>query len=97
MGVLSSFIAREFPGSGREREVERAGAAIPAIPASRGQEASKNSGNSRGAIPNSAALAHRCACGAVGIHGVGWFLRQPDRATWYCSQCFTTLRAAGRA
>lgn len=40
---------------------------------------------------------HRCGCGGVGIHGVGWFLRQPDRATWYCSPCFRALRSAGRA
>jgi len=40
---------------------------------------------------------HRCACGSAGVHGVGWFVRQPDRATWFCSECFAALRAAGQA
>jgi len=40
---------------------------------------------------------HRCACGSIGSIGVGWFLRQPDRASWYCGPCFELLPTDGRA
>jgi hypothetical protein len=31
---------------------------------------------------------HRCGCGSVGFIGVGWFLKEPSRARWYCSACY---------
>jgi hypothetical protein len=37
---------------------------------------------------------HRCACGAVGIIATGWFLRSPEKARWYCGECY---RTKGRA
>jgi hypothetical protein len=40
---------------------------------------------------------HRCGCGAVGIVGVGWFLRKPIGARWYCAPCFKRLPPDGRA
>lgn len=31
---------------------------------------------------------HRCACGEVGVIGVGWFLRRPECARWFCGECY---------
>jgi hypothetical protein len=36
------------------------------------------------------AVIHHCACGEIGIYGVGWFLREPSRARWYCAACAPT-------
>lgn len=33
---------------------------------------------------------HRCACGEVGVIGVGWFLRDQSRARWLCAKCYRT-------
>ncbi len=33
-----------------------------------------------------------CACGKIAIFGVGWFLRNPERARWYCAACFPRER-----
>jgi hypothetical protein len=48
------------------------------------------SGESRISVPE----VHRCACGAVGIIATGWFLRSPEKARWYCGECY---RTEGRA
>lgn len=29
----------------------------------------------------------RCACGEIGMFGVDWSLRAPERASWLCSPC----------
>jgi hypothetical protein len=29
-----------------------------------------------------------CACGALGTIGVGWFVRSPERARWFCGECY---------
>jgi hypothetical protein len=46
---------------------------------------------------SAAANVHRCDCGAVGVIGVGWFLKEPSRARWYCSPCFKRLPLNERA
>jgi hypothetical protein len=33
---------------------------------------------------------HRCGCGAVGVIGISWFVREPSRARWYCSSCYSS-------
>jgi hypothetical protein len=42
------------------------------------------------ASPESTPEVHRCACGAVGIIATGWFLRSPEKARWYCGECYRT-------
>ncbi len=37
---------------------------------------------------------HRCACGEVGIIATGWYLHSPEKARWYCGECY---RTEGRA
>lgn len=44
--------------------------------------------------PPLGATVDRCACGSVGIIGVGWFLRSPAEGKWFCSPCY--LRREGR-
>lgn len=41
--------------------------------------------------------AHRCACGAVGMIATGWFLRSPERAQWFCAECFKLREARDHA
>jgi hypothetical protein len=37
---------------------------------------------------------HRCACGNPAVIGVGWFLKQPDTARWFCGKCYPAERKA---
>ncbi len=106
MGALAEFIAREISDE-RNRptpEIETGRAAKVANPA-KVSPAPANFSNfsnfSREAITKSAPTewpkTHRCACGSIGSIGHGWFVRQPEKATWYCGPCFKRLRAEGRA
>ena len=94
MGALSDFIAREFQQGRRQSETETRGAAIVAINAILEPENSNSSDNSRVSNLKSAQW---CACGASASFGVGWFLRQPEKARWYCGPCFRRLPASGKA
>jgi hypothetical protein len=51
----------------------------------------------QGTVSTDGPEVHRCACGAVGVIGAGWFLREPTRARWYCGPCFRRIPAAGCA
>jgi hypothetical protein len=109
MGALADFIDREMRGAVQtpNTQIEKGRAAKdakPANPASRPANFSNFSNFSRGVGADSNLAksiagpeVHRCGCGSVGIHGDGWFLREPGRARWYCSECFGSLRASGRA
>lgn len=38
-----------------------------------------------------AGAAHRCDCGADGVIGIGWFIRRPEAARWFCAACAPTM------
>lgn len=106
MGALADFIAAEFREAAQEPGCEIRGrrAAKVANPAKAAPNFSNFSNFSRGPEPKSVLAgpvsgpeAHLCACGAVGLIATGWFLREPERARWFCSSCFEGLRAGERA
>lgn len=35
---------------------------------------------------------HRCSCGAPALIATGWFIRQPERARWFCGGCYERER-----
>lgn len=99
MGALADFIAREIGEaehwSTPEIETGRAAkvanlANLPPEPANFSNFSNFSRGVEQELAPPAGPEAHRCACGSIGSIGVGWFLREPGRARWFCAACAPT-------
>jgi hypothetical protein len=83
MGVLSAFLKDQKP----IRHV--ATVATPATFRASDTQKSQLSQLSQLSQPSGPEI-HKCQCGAVAVIGVGWFLREPSRARWFCSECYSS-------
>jgi hypothetical protein len=84
MGVLGAFLKNQ------KSETGAATVATPATFQPDTPEKSQLSQLSQGANPE----IHFCVvCGGVATHGVGWFLRSPENARWFCARCSRASQA----
>jgi hypothetical protein len=100
MGALADFIATEFIGpsmgstapAGDAMEIGKSSTATATATATLATPADESSKSSR--VATGPKSAHYCSCGAHASVGLGWFVREQNRARWYCASC---LPSKGRA